>query len=159
MSRNATTNSVEKIADSSHRHTENMEWSDEVQALFSTPGGNGDTNNNGGDSGSSTPVGAIAGGVVGGVAGMALVAGMIWYALRRRKRAAAEAGQPSQQESTDPSKSPGYQQNGTPTPPYTAFTSFETADTDVAAGPPIELPAAHPETRPLSELEGSGTRE
>lgn len=136
-----------------------MEWSDEVQALFSTPGGKNDTGN-GGDAGPSTPVGAIAGGVVGGVAGIALVAGIIWYALKRRKQAAAEAGQPSQQEPTDPSKSPGYQQNGTtPTPPYTAFTSYATAETDVAAGPPIELPAALPETRALSELDGSGTRE
>jgi hypothetical protein len=147
-----------KKADSSHRHMENMEWSDEVRALFSTPGGKNDEENVR-DAGSSTPVGAIAGGVIGGVAGIALVAGIIWYALRRPKRAAAEAGQPSQQESTDPSKSPGCQQNGTPTPPYTAFTSYATADTDVAAGPPIELPAAHPETRPLSELDGSGTRE
>ncbi|KAK3290355.1 uncharacterized protein B0H64DRAFT_63622 [Chaetomium fimeti] len=34
----------------------------------------------------STPVGAIAGGVVGGVAGIALIAGIVWLLMRRRRK-------------------------------------------------------------------------
>ena len=41
-----------------------------------------DSNND--DDGSSSPVGAIAGGVVGGVAGLALVVLAVWFLLRRR---------------------------------------------------------------------------
>ncbi|KAH7382215.1 hypothetical protein BKA66DRAFT_570511 [Pyrenochaeta sp. MPI-SDFR-AT-0127] len=42
------------------------------------------------DSGSSTPVGAIAGGVVGGVALIALLALLTWFFLRRKKQKAEE---------------------------------------------------------------------
>lgn len=49
----------------------------------------GSNSDNGGNqdsgSGSSTPVGAIAGGVVGGVAGIALVGGLVFFYLRKRR--------------------------------------------------------------------------
>ncbi|KAJ5468766.1 hypothetical protein N7475_006518 [Penicillium sp. IBT 31633x] len=49
-------------------------------------------------SSSSSNTGAIAGGVVGGVAGLAILAGLIWFLLRRRKTARNNIGVP-----TDPS--------------------------------------------------------
>ncbi|KAH8880606.1 hypothetical protein GQ53DRAFT_833202 [Thozetella sp. PMI_491] len=66
-----------------------------------TPAGsNGGTGSTGSDgstaaSTSSTNTGAIAGGVVGGVVGLALIAGGLWYLLRRRR--------------TPPSPEPGYE--------------------------------------------------
>ncbi|KAJ0421363.1 hypothetical protein BJY00DRAFT_282591 [Aspergillus carlsbadensis] len=41
---------------------------------------------------SSTNTGAIAGGVVGGVAGAALILALIWFLMRRRRKAAAVSG-------------------------------------------------------------------
>lgn len=46
----------------------------------STGTGSADTN-----SSSNTNTGAVAGGVVGGIAGLALLAGLLWFLLRRRK--------------------------------------------------------------------------
>lgn len=43
-----------------------------------------------GSSGSSSNAGAIAGGVVGGVAGLALIAGLVFFYLRHRRAAAQQ---------------------------------------------------------------------
>lgn len=83
---------------SSRSGLESVEWSSsEVSALFAKEtrgpgeeegederGGNGD-GTDGEPLPSSTPVGAIIGGVVGGVGGIALVAGIAWFVLRRRR--------------------------------------------------------------------------
>jgi hypothetical protein len=59
---------------------DSVEWSsDAVRDMFT----DGDSKD---DSGSETPVGAIAGGVVGGVAGLALIGGLVFFFLRRRRR-------------------------------------------------------------------------
>ncbi|EPS44696.1 hypothetical protein H072_1312, partial [Dactylellina haptotyla CBS 200.50] len=49
------------------------------------PGGGGD-GGSGGGSGSTSNTGAIAGGVIAGVAGLALIGGLIWWFLRKRRR-------------------------------------------------------------------------
>ncbi|KAF9894774.1 hypothetical protein FE257_004395 [Aspergillus nanangensis] len=46
---------------------------------------------------SSSNAGPIAGGVVGGVAGVAIIIALVWFLLRRRKRAFAAAKSPSDQ--------------------------------------------------------------
>lgn len=59
------------------------------------PSGGQDTDKK---SSSSTPVGAIVGGVVGGVAGLALLLGLGWFLMRRRRN----QGQPSPTLDTNP---------------------------------------------------------
>lgn len=53
---------------------------------------------------SGTPVGAIAGGVVGGVAGIALIGGLIFFFLRRRR--SQEASDPIELTGDDKDKPP-----------------------------------------------------
>ncbi|KAL4948635.1 hypothetical protein BDW69DRAFT_189094 [Aspergillus filifer] len=56
----------------------------------SEPTATDEANTYGEDEGSSTNVGAIAGGVVGGVAGLALIILGLWFYLRRKKQKDAE---------------------------------------------------------------------
>ena len=55
----------------------------------SAPAPSSGSSSDSGDSGSSTNVGAIVGGVVGGVVGLALIAGGVFYWMRRRSANAA----------------------------------------------------------------------
>lgn len=85
---------------------DDVEWeNDEVKAFF-VESGDDDKNNGGGgdgdDSGSDTPVGAIAGGVVGGVAAIAIIGFLIWF-MRRRHRNQRMAG-PNDLSGTDMNK-------------------------------------------------------
>ncbi|CAG8021748.1 unnamed protein product [Penicillium salamii] len=75
--------------------------SSELRSIFetnntttnSTGSGNSSPSNNTNDGGSgSRNTGAIAGGVVGGVAGLALIGGLAWFFLVRRRRQTAEEG-------------------------------------------------------------------
>lgn len=50
------------------------------------------TSSDSGNSGSSTPVGAIAGGVIGGVAAIAIVVSILLYLRRRRRRQQQQSG-------------------------------------------------------------------
>ncbi|KAK4183537.1 hypothetical protein QBC35DRAFT_365625, partial [Podospora australis] len=84
----------------------NVQWSSsEVQKMFATssdsPTPSGDTTadispsgsstpGSGENGGSSTPIGAIVGGVVGGIAVLALIVGMVWFLLRKKRQSQAE---------------------------------------------------------------------
>lgn len=141
-----------------HRNMDSVDWSsDEVEALFTTPGSpNGDDESKA-DPDTSTPVGAIAGGVIGGVAGVAIIAGVVWFMLkRRRQRSHPEPSEPAQYEPATPSKSPAQAQTGTPSPPYEVVGSYGRTQPAVVATA-IELPAPLSVLRPLSELQGTGT--
>lgn len=77
---------------------DSITWSAGVRNLFVKEDNSDDKNDNsdGGGEGqsegeSSTPIGAIVGGVVGGVAGIALIAGITWFILRRRRIAGEES--------------------------------------------------------------------
>lgn len=56
---------------------------------------------------SSDHTGAIAGGVVGGVAGLALVLGIAWFVLRRRRRAQVEPSHPVREPDKQPAEMTG----------------------------------------------------
>jgi hypothetical protein len=62
-----------------------VQWpSDEVKALFvkDAAGPPGDQE----PSGSSAPAGAIAGGAIGGIVGLAAIAGLIWFLIKRKRQ-------------------------------------------------------------------------
>ncbi|KAH6688519.1 kelch repeat protein [Plectosphaerella plurivora] len=84
-----------------------VNWnSSEVETLFATqasstpPSGGGGEDSSAGDGDSTSassgpPVGAIAGGVVGGVVGLALVGGLVWFLLRKKRKQGAMKGSPA----------------------------------------------------------------
>lgn len=106
----------------------------------------------------NTPVSAIAGGVVGGVAGVSLIGVLVWWLLRRKRRAATTGYTPAQ-----------YEMNGVASPtelPSHAQTPYgqthydrshyshtpEPAPSELAGrqkSPPAELDT------PVAELDGS----
>jgi LPXTG-motif cell wall-anchored protein len=93
------------------------EWGNDPSAPDATesssPNG-GNTGHQSSDSdNSSTPTGAIAGGVVGGVAGLALIGGLIFFFLRRRRNAASQPIELDSPTSTAaPGTGHGYAPNG-----------------------------------------------
>lgn len=137
---------------------ETVEWSPGVSALFAAEDEeNGDGNNDTGDGEgkSSTPVGAIAGGAVGGVAALAILAGIIWFVLRRRKRARDQSH--SQTAATAPygvesvGKPPGYHSQ-TATPPFSLNASPYQPTEPERPTVLIELSTEPSGGRPISEL-------
>ncbi|KAG7143361.1 Kelch repeat-containing protein like [Verticillium longisporum] len=155
---------------------QNVQWSsDNVQKLFTnstsseesseegTSGGNGNGNSgnaNGESSNSSTPVGAIAGGVVGGVAGIALVAFLVWFLARRRRRNANQGPEREKESHVMlPAEMPPSTHDGTAT--MTTSSSSPSNWGSTVAGSPAKGNAvpAHVEmddTSPRPELMGSG---
>lgn len=77
------------------------------------PGGNDNSDSN---NSSSTPTGAIAGGVVGGVAGLALIGGLIFFLIRRKRKSTPTAELPVTPSHTSPS--PGMAQHQSLAPKY-----------------------------------------
>lgn len=119
----------------------------------SASGGSINDGSNNTSGGSSTNVGAIAGGVVGGVLGLALIAGLIWFLLRQRRRRMGRntAPAPHYQSSADPKYYP--------VQPVEADSSRERAEMD-AEHPMHELPGRGKPARPSSgqvhELDSGG---
>lgn len=82
-----------------------VNWtSSEVETLFATqasstpPSGGGEDNSTGGGGSgtdSGTSAGVIAGAVVGGVGGLALVGGLMWFLLRKKRKERAMKGSPA----------------------------------------------------------------
>ncbi|KAK4447782.1 hypothetical protein QBC34DRAFT_124036 [Podospora aff. communis PSN243] len=139
---------------------EKVQWSsDEVKGMFVNegPGGGGPGEQE--PSGSSTPVGAIAGGTIGGIVGLAAILGLLWFIIRR-KRKHSEDGPERHTESQDASPM-------TRPPQQPAEVSSDSANTVMEKRPiytgHAELPPkpAHAELPPnqipgfAAELDGS----
>lgn len=136
-----------------------MDWSDEVRALFTAsdpkdegpdPGnGNDPPSSDPGDGGSSTPVGAIAGGVVGGVAGIVLVGAAVWFFLRRRKQSAgpAELDEAAKAENGSPDAS-----KWSPPPMYGG--ELQSHDPHEARSELADSRSGRNPSAPVSELQG-----
>lgn len=156
---------VVKLADTHnllHSGMEEVDWSDGVSALFSSPpsdeeesdpedGEESSAPEPDEDEQSSTPVGAIAGGVVGGVAVIAIIGAAVWFFRRRR----GQQTSPSELENKEQSRSPN------PTK-WTPSSSPAVYGGELESNEPYmtrsELPDARsppPDWSPRSELHGS----
>lgn len=103
----------------------------------------GNTSSNSASSSSSTPIGAIVGGVIGGLALLALLAGLVWFLLRRRKSKARAAAQEQQQAAlaAGAGASPTYMYGGEPKPPLVASDPNQIHEVP-GAREPAEMPAS-----------------
>lgn len=136
-----------------------MDWSDEVRALFTSSdpnnggpdpdNGNGQPSPNPEDGGSSTPVGAIAGGVVGGVAGIALIGAAVWFFLRKRRQSngPAELDEAAKAENGSPDTS-----KWSPPPVYGG--ELQSHDPHEARSELADSRSGRYPSAPVSELQG-----
>lgn len=136
-----------------------MDWSDEVRALFTSSNpnnggpdpdnGNGQPSPNPDDGGSSTPVGAIAGGVVGGVAGIALIGAAVWFFLRKRRQSngPAELDEAAKAENGSPDAS-----KWSPPPVYGG--ELQSHDPHEARSELADSRSGRNPSAPVSELQG-----
>jgi beta-lactamase regulating signal transducer with metallopeptidase domain len=91
---------------------------------------------------SSTSVGAIAGGVVGGVVGVALLVLLVWFVMRRKRKAKVETPLVLQERhKEDATETPKYRQTVSPTV-YEVDGTIKLQNELPAPQKPVELPGS-----------------
>ncbi|KAI0450862.1 hypothetical protein F5B21DRAFT_507738 [Xylaria acuta] len=95
----------------------------------------------------TTPGGTIAGAVVGGVAGIAIIAGLIWFFMRKKKSTSASGVSQPAQEGPEAHKS-RYEGNE-----YKGYYAMPTTSpSEISGTPRVELPAPIGRTEGRSEM-------